>query len=64
MTKNYEKIIKWLQVKQDMLRLTRNKSSFSYIKLTNYLSGEVKLISANRLIKDLMNEYSTFNGAK
>ena len=64
MTKNYEKIIKWLQVKQDMLRLTRNKSSFSYIKLTNYLSGEFKLIPANRLIKDLMNEYSTFNGAK
>ena len=48
---------KLLQMEQNILRL-------SFIKLINDLLGEVKIMLAKTLTKDLINGYSIANAAK
>ena len=48
---------KLLKMKQNILRL-------SFIKLINDLLGEVKIMLAKTLTKDLINGYSIANAAK
>ena len=55
--KNQMLMKKLLKMKQNILRL-------SFIKLINDLLGEVKIMLAKTLTKDLINGYSIANAAK